>query len=246
MIRTILVDDEPGNSDILTALLTQYCPSILLCGQAGNIDEAVRLISEVSPQLIFLDVQMPGGSGFDLLDRISNKQTEVIFVTAYDSFLLKAIRYSAIDYIMKPINLEELTAAVKRADERLSNKMINRQLELLLSNLRQPAQVQRIAIPYKNEYLFVSVADIVRLEAKGSYTEIFLVGNKHYLVSKNIKEYEELLPESLFSRVHNAHLVNLNFIKTYHKGRGGHIEMQSGMSIEVSARRKEEFLSRFR
>ncbi len=246
MIHTLLVDDEPGNSDILSTLLTEYCPSVTICGKASNIDEAAHLITTTKPQLIFLDVQMPGGSGFDLLDRISNKYMEVIFVTAYDSFLLKAIRYSAIDYIMKPVNLTELTAAVQRAEERITGKTINHQLELLLSNIRQPAQVQRIAIPNKDEYLFVPVADIMRLEAKGAYTEIFVSSNKSYLVSKNIKEYEELLPEAMFCRVHHAHLVNLNFIKAYHKGRGGHIEMQSGVSIEVSVRRKDEFLNRFR
>jgi two-component system, LytTR family, response regulator len=246
MIRTLLVDDETTNSDILQVMLQQYCPGISVCGCAANIDDAERFISEQDPQLIFLDVQMPGGSGFDLLDRIVNKRTEVIFVTAYDNYLLQAIRYSALDYIMKPVNITEVITAVKRAEERIASKSINHQLELLLSNIRQPAQVQRIAIPHKDEYQFVPITDIVRLEARGAYTDIYLNNGKCYITSKNIKEFEGLLPANLFCRVHHAHLINLNFIKTYHKGRGGYIEMTTGVSIEVSVRRKDDFLSRFK
>ena len=246
MIKAILVDDEQNNSEVLSEIINQYCPSVWICGRATNIDEAEQLINVTNPQLIFLDIQMPGGSGFDLLDRLKNKKTEVIFVTAYNNFLLKAIRYSALDYIIKPINIPELIDAVKRAEERLAGTSVNNQLELLLSNIKQPAQVQRIAIPYKDEYVFISITDIERLQASGAYTEIFLSNNKTYLVSKNIKEYEELLPANLFCRVHHAHLINLDYIRTYHKGRGGYIEMRSGTSIEVSARRKDDFLSRFR
>jgi two-component system LytT family response regulator len=246
MIKSILVDDEPVNSNILSEIIKQYCPSIEVCGKVDDIDSAEKLIYAVRPDLIFLDIQMSGGSGFDLLDRIQDKMIEVIFVTAYDNFLLKAIRYSALDYIMKPVNIPDLIHAVKRAEERIFKQAVNGQLELLLSNIKQPLTIQRIAIPHKDEYIFISIADITRLEAKGSYTEIFISGNKSYLVSRNIKEYEELLPATIFCRIHHAHLINLEYIKAYHKGRGGYVEMLSGATIEVSVRRKEEFLNRFR
>lgn len=245
-MRAILIDDEPANSVILSKIISTYCPSVSLCGQAGNIDEAQQLIADLQPELLFLDIEMPGGSGFDLLDRIGSKKIQVIFVTGHDSFLLKAIRYSALDYIMKPVSIPEVVAAVGRARERLADSSINHQLQLLMDNLRQPQQIQRIAIPHKEEYIFVPVADIVRLEAKAAYTEIITKDKKTYLVSKNIKEYEEMLPAQVFCRVHHAHLVNLDFVRNYHKGRGGYIEMLSGESIEVSVRKKDEFLSRFR
>lgn len=246
MTKSILVDDEQVNSDILSEILKQYCPSIELCGMADDIDKGEQLIQEIQPDLIFLDIQMNGGSGFDLLDRLQGKKIEVIFVTAYDNFLLKAIRYSALDYIMKPVNIPDLISAVKRAEERVFKQAVNGQLELLLANIKQPSPIQRIAIPYKDEYIFVPISDIIRMEAKGAYTEIFVSGKKSYLVSRNIKEYEDTLPHTAFCRIHHSHLINLEYIKTYHKGRGGYIEMLSGDTIEVSVRRKEDFLNRFR
>lgn len=246
MINALLVDDEKSNSDVLSEILNKYCPSITVTGISTDIIAAEQLIAKLDPQLIFLDIQMPNGSGFDLLDKIRHRHIEVIFITAYNDFLLKAIRYSALDYILKPVSIPEIVEAVRRAEARLALRPTMHQLELLLSNIQQPPQAQKIAIPHVEGYHFATITDIMRLEAKGAYTEIFIRGGKSYLVSKNIKEYENLLPATLFSRVHHAHLVNLHFVKAYHKGRGGYIEMENGMAIEVSARRKDAFLARFR
>jgi two-component system LytT family response regulator len=246
MISALLVDDEPKNSETLIAILGQYCPAIFVSGSCTGIAQAEQLIEQEEVQLLFLDVQMPNGTGFDLLDRVKNKHLEVIFVTAYDNFLLKAIRYSALDYILKPVSIPDLIDAVKRAEERIAQRLVNHQLELLLSNIRKPAQTQRIAIPSKKGYDFIPIADILRLEAQGSYTEVHLSDGKNYLTSKNIKEYEDMLPADTFCRVHHAHLVNLNFIRTYHRGRGGYLEMNNGVCIQVSVRKKDELLSRFR
>ena len=244
-MRAILVDDEATNSGILGEILNQYCPTVEICGKAEDIALAEQLIRKEDPHVLFLDIQLPKGSGFDLLDRIGDRKLEVIFVTAYDNFLLRAIRYSALDYILKPINIPDLILAVQRAEQRIASASATQQLNVLLANMRQPSQVHRIAIPHKDAYIFITISEIERLEARGAYTEIF-AGGKNYMVSKNIKEYEDLLPETLFCRVHHSHLVNINHIKTYHKGRGGYIEMISGTCIEVSVRRKEDFLNRFR
>lgn len=246
MIKTILVDDEKSNLNILSEILKKYCPTVSVCDTCTDIVEAELLIQKWNPQLLFLDIQMPNGNGFDLLDKIKGTHIEVIFVTAYNNFLLKAIRYSALDYIMKPISIPEVVEAVTRAEERLSNKSALHQLELLLSNIQGPAHMQKIAIPHLKGLTFVSIADIIRLEAKGAYTEISTNDAKTFLVSKNLKEYESILPETMFSRVHNAHMVNLQYIKQYYRGNGGYIEMENGAQIEVSVRRKESFLSRFK
>ncbi len=246
MIKTILVDDEKSNPNILSEILKKYCPAVSVCATCNDIMEAELLIEKWNPQLIFLDIQMPNGSGFDLLDKIKRTHIEVIFVTAYNNFLLKAIRYSALDYIMKPVSISEVAEAVTRAGERLTNKSAMHQLELLLSNIQGPVQSQKIAIPNMGGLTFVSMTDIVRLEAKGAYTEIFINDGKTYLVSRNLKEYENMLPETMFSRVHNTHIVNLQFIKRYQRGNGGTIEMENGAEIEVAVRRREAFLARFK
>lgn len=246
MINAILIDDEQKNSEILSEILRRYCPSVSVIGMCTDIIDAEELLAQLNPQLIFLDIQMPGGSGFDLLDRIKHRNIEVIFITAHNDFLLKAIRYSALDYILKPIAIPEIVEAVKRAEERLSGKQMMHQLELLLTNIQKPVLNQKIAIPYMEGYIFIQMDDIVRLEAKGGYTEIFASNGKSWLVSRNIREYENILPTTVFIRVHHAHLVNFHFVKAYHKGRGGYIEMENGMSIEVSVRKKEAFLARFR
>jgi len=246
MIQALLVDDEPKNSEILSEILRRYCPSVSVAGICTDIIEAEKMLSAVQPQLIFLDVQMPGGSGFDLLDKIRHHRIEVIFVTAHNDFLLQAIRYSALDYILKPIAIPEIIDAVSRAAERLAGKQMMQQLELLLSNMQKSAPDQKIAIPHMEGYLFVQLSDIMRMEARGAYTEIFGNNGKSWLVSKNIGEYEQILPDTIFIRVHHAHLVNLQYVKAYHKGRGGYIEMENGGTIEVSVRRKDAFLDRFR
>ncbi|RYD99622.1 MAG: response regulator transcription factor [Sphingobacteriales bacterium] len=245
MITALLIDDEQKNSVVLQEMLRRYCPSVSVLGIAVNTTESSSMIQELQPQLIFLDIQMPGGSGFDLLDSIKGQAIEVIFVTAYDNYLLKAIRYSALDYILKPVNLEELIAAVYRAEQRMAGQSANKQMSLLLHNIRQPEETQQIAIPVKEGYEFILVREIIRLQASRGYTEIFHTSGKTYLTSKNIKEYEDLLPATLFCRVHAAHLVNVAFIRIYHRGRGGYIELKNGDSIEVSVRRKEQLLSRF-
>ena len=246
MIRALIVDDEPKNRKVLRSLLTEFCPEVNIVGEAASADEAQRLIDEVSPELLFLDIEMPYGNAFDLLDKIMPVKFEIIFITAFDEYTLKAFRYSALDYLLKPVDIEELKGAVKKASEKIGLKSINKQLANLLQNVKPAGTTApKIALPTQEGFIFQATQDIVRFEAKGNYTYVFTTeGNKH-VSSRTIRQYEEMLPESLFFRIHNSHIINLNYIKKYTKGRGGHVVMSDGSMLEVATRRKDAFLALF-
>jgi two-component system, LytTR family, response regulator len=246
MSRALIIDDEPRNIRILRNLLGEFCPAIDIVGEAGDVNEALAAIRHHKPDMVFLDIEMPYGNAFDLLDKLMPVNFEIIFITAFDTYTLKAFRYSALDYLLKPVDIEELKRAVGRAIERVAAKNINQQLANLLGNLKvsQPG-LEKIALPTADGIIFINVADIVRFEANGSYTEVHCKGYEKITVSKNIKEYEEVLPVSIFCRIHNSHIINLNRIKKYHKGRGGYVTMDDGTSIEVASRRRDEFLAKF-
>lgn len=246
MIRAVLIDDEPKNNRILKLMLEEFCPDVTIEGQADNATAGVQLVQEVKPDLVFLDIEMPYGSGFDLLDQLKPIHFEVIFITAFNDYSLKAIKYSALDYLLKPVNIDELIAAVAKAVQKVAARNINERIEALLYNLQKPQQaVQKLALPSKEGYVFVLLSDIMRCESKGGYTTFYIKGMDKVLSSKSIKEYEPLLPDDLFFRIHNSHIVNLNCVKKYHRGRGGYLEMEDGTMIEVATRRKDELMARF-
>lgn len=245
-IKTAIIDDDPKNIKVLKGMIEEFCPELIVVGEADNARTGAQLIRDVNPRLVFLDIEMPYGNGFDMLHELLPLKFEVVFVTAFDTYMMQAFKYSALDYLLKPVSIEELQAAVGRARKRLESPPPNEQLTLLLENLKNAGQgFQKIAIPSNEGYAFVPLADIIRCEAKGSYTEIHIVGEKNkILVSKSLKEYEAILPEDVFFRVHNSHIININFIKKYHKGRGGYIELENGFTVEVAVRRKDEFLKK--
>jgi two-component system, LytTR family, response regulator len=246
-IKTILVDDEPGNIITLRELLKTYCPFIAVAGVAEDILQAEQLIKKEQPALVMLDIEMPYGNGFDLLEKLRPATFEVIFVTAFDNYAIRAFKYAAVDYILKPVNITELQEAVEKVRRRLSEKGVNAKIELLLSTLK-PAQadLNKIAFPTADGLQFEHHENIVFIEANGSYATIHLVGGHRYLVSKNVGEIEQVLPTVDFCRVHNSFIINIRHIRKYHKGRGGYVVMEDGTSIEVAARKKDEFLSRFK
>ncbi len=245
MIRALIIDDEPKSVKILSAMLQEYCPGVTLAGVAHKADDAVALIRQLQPNLVFLDIEMPSGNGFDILDRVRPVTFEVIFVTAFNEYTLKAFRYNALDYLLKPINIEELQAAVDRAAGNIKLKSFNAQLDYFLQSLKKTAPpVQKIALAEKNGIILIPITDIIRCEASRGYTTFIIKNKEKVLSSKNIKEYEELLPEDTFFRLHNSHLVNLNYIRVYHRGRGGQVEMEDGTLVEVAVRRKDELLAR--
>ena len=245
MIKALIVDDEPKNIRILHSLLTDFCPQVQVIGEAQDASSAIDLIRTNQPDLVFLDIEMPYGNGFDLLDKVMPVNFEIIFITAFNEYTLKAFRYSALDYLLKPVSIDELKDAVKKAETKVQQKQINLQLENLLANLKRQTHLQKIAVPWMDGLIFMHVTDIIRFEAKAGYCHIFSKDQRKFLCSKTIREYEEILPEEIFYRIHNSHLINLNHIKKYHKGRGGIIEMEDGVMIEVASRRKDEFLAKF-
>ena len=246
MIRAIIVDDEPKNRKILRSLLTDFCPQVTITGEAASAEEARTLIDEETPDLLFLDIEMPRGNAFDLLDEIMPVKFEIIFITAFDEYTLKAFRYSALDYLLKPVDIEELKTAVKRASDKIGLKSINKQLSNLLQNIQSPGMVApKIALPTQDGFIFQATKDIVRFEAKGNYTYVFTTDGSKHISSRTIRQYEEMLPESLFFRIHNSHIINLNYIKKYNKGRGGCVIMSDGSQLEVATRRKDDFLALF-
>lgn len=246
MINYVLIDDEPKNVKILKAMLDEFCPEIEYVGAASGVSDGEALIRKEQPELVFLDIQLSNENGFDLLDRLMPVSFEVIFVTAYNEYAVKAFRYSALDYLLKPVNIEELSAAVAKANEQRRLRNVNRQLQNLIFNLRSPeATTHKLAIPNADSLSFISVGDIIRCEANGGYTHFYMTTGEKVLSTKTIGEYEELLPPDTFLRIHSKHIINIQHIKKYHKGRGGYVEMEGAYMIEVSARRKTEFLSRF-
>ncbi len=250
MIRAVVIDDEPKNTRILINMIQEFCPEIIIQGKASDSQEGVEVILREKPDLVFLDIEMPYGNAFEMLDQLQPIDFDIIFVTAFENYSLKAFRYEAIDYLLKPIEIEELLAAVNRVKKRRQAKSqgqyIN-QLEQLLNNLNryQSGTVEKIALPSQDGLIFIALSTIIRCEAKGSYTHFFRQEEEKIIAGHNIKEYEELLPEKNFFRIHNSHIINLNFVIKYHRGRGGYIEMADGALLEVATRRKDEFLTRF-
>jgi two-component system, LytTR family, response regulator len=246
MLNCVIVDDEAKNIRVLKAMLEEFCSDVAILGEAADAEEAERIIEAVSPDLVMLDIEMPYGNAFDLLDRLMPVEFEVIFITAFNEYSLKAFRYSALDYLLKPVKIEELRSAIQRASERLRHKQSNERLNNLLANLKQtdPA-THKLALPDKEGLIFVPIDMIIRCEASKGYTFLHLKDGSKHLSSKNIKEYEELLPPSVFLRIHNSHIINLQCVKRYKKGRGGEVEMEDHALIELATRRKNEFLKRF-
>lgn len=240
MITTILIDDEQNNLDNLTILLQKYCPVIEVVAAVRNAKEAREAISNLHPDLIFLDIQMPGENGFDLLQTLGEIHFEIIFATAFDQYGLHAIKFSALDYILKPINISDLTNAVKKAEKRIAEKKQNQQIQNLLQFIQQPQDLtaHKIALPDSRETKFVAVKNIIRCESNNSYTTFFTALNEKITVSKSIKEYEELLTPYGFIRTHQSHLINRAHISSFVKENGGFLIMSDHSQIPISRQKK--------
>jgi two-component system, LytTR family, response regulator len=240
MLKALIVDDEAKARRILEELLKEYCPHIQTINTADDVPSAVKAIQKFQPDIVFLDIEMPQYTGFQLFDFVADINFEVIFTTAYREYALQAFEVSAIDYLLKPIQIERLIAAVEKVKkQRLSQ--INERVQTLKTNLEQD-YIQKIALPVAEGLLFVELADIIYLAAEGAYTQIYLTTGKKILVSKNIKSFEDSLNHPHFFRVHRSYIINLNRVKQYLRQEGGIIIMDNGAEVDVSKDRKEEFL----
>jgi two-component system LytT family response regulator len=243
MITAIIIDDEPHCVERLKTLLADYfSKNIRLAGSFDTVDKALQGIREIQPDLLFLDVQIHDKTGFDLLRETGEINFDIIFTTAYEKYAVQAFKFSAIDYLLKPIALDDLKEAIGKAVEKKSKDDTSKKIDVLLQNVQTASKT--ICVPVINGLVFVKVSDIIRCQGEVNYTNIFLTDKKKMLVAKTLKEFEELLTDYDFFRVHNSHLINLKHIRSYNKGKGGYVMMNDGSQIEVSTRRKEDFLKR--
>jgi two-component system LytT family response regulator len=244
VISAIIIDDKKRNASFLSGLLKEYCPEVELLGEANSVKTGVELINAVKPSLVFLDVEMPDGTGFDLLEQLHEKDFNVIFTTAHDHYALRAIKFSALDYLLKPINYLELQAAIEKVKEEKQDDSLLNNISMLLKNLT-PASGKptgKIAFPDMEGHTFVDISDIVRLEADGNYTHVYMADGSKILASRTLKEFEVFIDKYDFVRIHRTHVINMNHIKNYIKGNGGYVVMDDGSTAEVSVRKKDEFL----
>jgi two-component system LytT family response regulator len=243
-VNAVVVDDEQHNIDNLVYLLQENCPEINVVATALNAAEGSKMIQQHQPELLFLDIQMPGKNGFELLASLTHYSYEIIFVTAYDQYGIQAIKFSAIDYLLKPINVEELKTAVQKVVQKTAGKKQNRQLENLLQFLQQSQQRQehRIALPTFKETRFIKTDQIIRCESSNNYTTFYFEDGEKLLVSKPIFEYDELLEPYGFIRCHQSHLVNRKYIKSWVKEDGGYLLLEDNTQLPVSRSKKEKVL----
>ncbi|MFP5470770.1 MAG: LytR/AlgR family response regulator transcription factor [Bacteroidia bacterium] len=253
-VTCIIVDDERNNRDVLSKMLLKFCPSVTVLGEAANVKEAVQVIEEKQPDVVFLDIELPDGNGFDILEHFKKLNFFVIFTTAHADYALKAMKFAALDYLLKPLNVTELREAVSRVSEKMMEKEvhlgeISQRMEVLDANKDKSGQkfdFKKIALPSSEGLEFFSVADILKCEADRAYCNFYLSNGKKITVSKPLAEYDDLLAGCGFFRIHKSNTVNLSHIKKYIKGNGGYVILSDGSSVDVSARRKEEFLKVFK
>lgn len=239
MIKTILVDDEPYALKNLATLLEKYCPHIHVCDTACDVDEALEKIYITKPHLVILDIELDGSNSFEILDRLQSRNFEIIFITAHDEFGIKAIKHDATDYLLKPIDKLELIQAVEKATEKINRR------HAALPATHEHAPYTRLALPTGDGLLFVDLEKIMYCESEGRYTWFYVSdGNKKIMVSKNLGEYENMLPADTFVRIHHHCIINLHFVEKYVRGRGGYVVMRNGQPLNVSARKKDDFLQR--
>ncbi|WP_294245084.1 LytTR family DNA-binding domain-containing protein [uncultured Chryseobacterium sp.] len=241
-IKAVIVDDEHIAREVLRNYLTKYCPQVELSGEAQNIKEAVPLIAETRPQLVFLDVEMPFGNAFDVLEATQEYPYETIFITAFSQYSLQALNRSASYYILKPIDIQELILAVNKVAESLEKKEELNRNRILLENLKVKPEKQQLILPTLQGFDVVKTEDILRLQADGNFTQVYLTDGSKKMVCRFLKHFDDLL-EHPFIRVHRSHVININFVKSYHKS--GTVTLSDQTEIEVSGSFKEHFLKVF-
>lgn len=246
MLKAIIVEDEPISRQILAGYLERYCPDVMLVAEADEVQSGVAAIKKHQPDILFLDVEMPKGNGFDLLEQVGEINFETVFVTAYGNYAIKALNYSAAYYILKPVSIEDLVAAVDKIKQKKQKDQRSIHTRVLLENIHSGApQKNKIVLPLLDGFDVVSIKDIVHCRANDNFTDFYFVDKQKKMICRTLKFYEELLAESGFMRVHKSHLINLDHIVKYTKGKGGQLTMIDGSMIDISPNKKDELMEKF-
>lgn len=244
MLKTVIIDDEPNAILSIELIIKEYCSDIKIVGKAHSAIEGKTQIIEKEPDFIFLDIDMPRGSGFDMLEMIPEINFDIIFVTAYSDYAIKAFKYSAVDYILKPMEIDEIINSINKVKKRKELNLFNNfNLDVLMSNMNNN-KIKTLAIANTSGIDYVSIDKIIRFKAEGSYTKIIINGQGDIFASRNLKEYQELLPEKDFFRPHNSHLINLSHVNRYVQKDGGYIEMSDKSIVPISRRKKDIFIEK--
>lgn len=245
-IRSVIVEDEKAARDVLKSYLQKYCPQVVVVGEAQNIKEAVPLIQQEQPQLVFLDVEMPFGNAFDVLEACKDYSFKTIFVTAFSEYSLKALNMSAAYYLLKPLSIEELIVAVNKVQEEILKQIDFDRNKIIIENFKeQKPEHQQIILPTLEGFEVVKVENIIRLKGNGNFTDIYLNDGSKKMVCRFLKHFAELLSFP-FMRIHKTHIINIHYVKSYHKGTGGYVTMLDNSEVEISPNYKEEFLLKFK
>ena len=242
MLRTIIIDDEAHMRETLRTLLSRYCPQVQVVGEAFGVVSGLATITELHPQLVLLDIKMDDGTGFDLLKQLETIDFKVIFITAFEKYAIQAFKFAAVDFLLKPVNPEELADAVRLA-ENLTKNQVNTQLQVLEENLKTDIQQKRKIILKTQENLYlIDLCSITYCESDGCYTRVHTTENEHILVSRTLREFDDMFSESGFYRIHKSYLVNMVQARRFEKQEGGYIVLKNGSKIPVASRKREELL----
>jgi len=244
MITAILIDDEKHCNQTLEIEIGRHCPDVKILGSYTSGKEGLAAIKSLQPNLVFLDIEMPWMNGFELLQKIEHLNFDVIFVTAYDNYAIKAFRFSAIDYLLKPIQHQLLVSAIEKVKLKNNHNLPYEQLETLLHNMKNNTENNRVVFSTSEGLEIVEIKDIVRCQSDNNYTYIYLSSGEHIFLSKTLKEVEQMIQSSTFIRVHQSHLVNINFIKRFVKGDGGYLLLKDDKQVSVSKSRREQLMHR--
>ncbi|RZJ64567.1 MAG: response regulator transcription factor [Flavobacterium sp.] len=243
MLKAVVIDDIEAIRKENIAIIKSSCPNVSVIGQADSVDSGAKLIKQLAPDLVFLDVEMPDGTGFDLLQKLKPINFKVIFITGFEDFAIKAFRFSAIDYLLKPLDADDLVEAVKKAEDSLGKDVFDLKLNNLFSNLERPKNLQKLILKTSDKIYSVNIQDITNCESDKNYTTFHFVNAPKLVVSTNLKEYELMLSPYNFFRTHQSHLVNMAYFDHYIKAEGGNrIVLKNKQIIPLSVRKKEEFL----
>jgi two-component system LytT family response regulator len=245
-INAVIVEDEAAAVAALQNYLQKFCPQVQVIGTAQNSREAIEVLHELQPQLVFLDVEMPFGNAFDVLAGCEDLQFETIFVTAFSEYSLKALNLSAAYYLLKPVSIEELILAVNKVQQQLQSRQLIDRNRILLENTRESKpEKQQIILPTLDGFEVVKMEEIIRLKGNGNFTDVYLTDGSKRMVCRFLKHFTDILSLP-FVRIHKSHVINLGFVKSYHKGSGGYVMLQDGSEVEVSAAYKDQFLAAFK